>query len=205
VITAEGVPVRTGPIIMDTVHPDLRKKASDAQAFYAHTGCAIADVVPYEDEYGIQIAGALRPDVDPVRVRAFLASDVSPDWRTWNGSPMECVAMLAVNTSGFKHDSLAASAGEAGEYPVDPGDGSVWLDPDGQPLAMVAAGALVLDDADVAVIEGESPEGRQARLDAVVARFSLERKARVQAAMERFAGAPCADVLPVVRRFPRPR
>jgi 2'-5' RNA ligase len=201
VITAEGTPVRTGPIIMDTVHPDLRKKASDAQAFYAHTGCAIADVVPYEDEYGIQIAGALRPDVDPVRVRAFLASDVSPDWRTWNGSPMECVAMLAVNTSGFKHDSRAASAGEAGEYPVDPGDGSVWLDPDGQPLAMVAAGALVLDDADVAVIEGESPEGRQARLDAVVARFSLERKARVAAAMERFAlAAPRTGIT-----FVRPR
>jgi 2'-5' RNA ligase len=200
VITAEGTAVRTGPIIMDTVHPDLRKRASDAQAFYAHTGCATSDVVPYEDDYGIQVAGALRPDVDEVRLRAFRASDISPDWRTWNGSPMECVAMLAVNTSGFKHDSLAASAGEAGEYPVDPGDGSVWLDPDGQPLAMVAAGSLVLDAADAAVIEGESPEGRQARLDAVVARFSLERQARVQAAMERFAGGMCGDVTPLEAR-----
>jgi ribosomal protein S12 len=50
------------------------------------------------------------------------------------------------------------------------------------------------------VIEGESPEGRQARLDAVVARFSLERQARVHAAMERFAGGMCGDVTPLEAR-----
>lgn len=119
VLTAEGTQVRTGPLVMDTVHPDLRWKASDAQAFYSDTGCAVADIVPYEDKYGIAVFGAIRPDVTPAQLRALRASDVSPDWRSINGHRLECCAMLAVNNSGFKlPQTIVASAGvviEAGE------------------------------------------------------------------------------------------
>lgn len=139
VLTAEGTSVRTGPIVMDTVHPDLRWRASDAQAFYADTGCAVCDVVPYEDEFGIVVVGAMRPDVPPARLRAFRASDISPDWRTIDGQPRECCALVAVNNSGFKMpQSLAAAAGMF----VEPGFSAVAFDADDEVYALVASGGV---------------------------------------------------------------
>lgn len=140
-LTAEGTMVATGPIIVDTVHPDLKMRASDAQAFYAHTGCAAADVAVYEDEFGIVVAGAVRPTATMAQVRALRGGDVSPDWRRVNGSPLECVAMLTVNNSGFKVPlALAASAGEA----FVPGEDAHGLfDVESNELvALVAAGRL---------------------------------------------------------------
>lgn len=122
-LTQEGRLINTGPLLVDTVHPDLRMRASDAMAFYAHTGCAVADVAVYEDKYGIQVAGACRSGVTYDQMRAMRGSDVSPDWRPMRqyGGRREVVAMLFVNNSGFKvrdHQSdghelpaLVASAG----------------------------------------------------------------------------------------------
>ena len=139
VVTAEGDTIRTGPLVMDTVHPDLKWRASDAMAFYAHSGSAMADVVPYEDKYGIQLAGALRPDVTGAQLRALRGSDISPDWRTVNGRHNECVALLAVNNSGFK-PQLKALAASAGQY-VRPGETAVAYDGD-DVFALVASGAV---------------------------------------------------------------
>lgn len=136
VLTAEGDTVRTGPIVMDTVHPDLRRAASDAMAFYAHTGAAVADVVPYDTEFGIYIAGVMRPSATPEQIRNLRASDISPDWRFINGNPRECCALLAVNNGGFKvPQSLAASAGDY----IMPGDTAVAVKGE-EILALVASG-----------------------------------------------------------------
>lgn len=136
VLTAEGDTVRTGPIVMDTVHPDLRRAASDAMAFYAHTGAAVADVVPYDTEFGIYIAGVMRPSATPEQIRNLRASDISPDWRFINGNPRECCALLAVNNGGFKvPQALAASAGDY----IMPGDTAVAVKGD-EILALVASG-----------------------------------------------------------------
>lgn len=138
VITAEGETVRTGPLVMDTVHPDLRRQASDAMAFYAHTGSAVADVVPYDTEFGIYLAGVMRPDATPTQIRNLRASDFSPDWRLINGNPRECCAILAVNNSGFKvPQALAASAGDY----VMPGHMAIAVDRDENVLALVASGS----------------------------------------------------------------
>lgn len=141
VVTHEGTSVRTGPIVMDTVHPDLRWQASDAQAFYADTGSAICDVVPYEDRYGLAVAGAVRPNVTPAQLRAFRASDISPDWRTIDGKPRECCAMLAVNNSGFKlPERLVASGGMV----IQPGETAVAIDHD-EVYALVASGPMSVE------------------------------------------------------------
>lgn len=145
VLTAEGTIVRTGPLVMDTVHPDLQKMASDAQAFYADTGCAVADVVPYEDQFGILIAGAVRPTATPEQIRALRGSDISPDWRTINGYRRECCAMLAVNNSGFKvPQTLVASAGTMF---VEPGEARAFIGDDGEVLALVASAATITETA----------------------------------------------------------
>lgn len=134
IVTREGTVLAVGPVIMDTVHPDLFMQASDAQAFYAHTGCAVADVRLYTNEHGIVAAGAVRPGIDRLTLRRFMASDISPDWRPISGEH-RLVSLLAVNTSGFLVEGIAASAGRFQPWGiVDLSTGEVG--------ALVAAGAV---------------------------------------------------------------
>lgn len=136
VLTAEGALVATGPIFMDTVHPSLRLKASDAQAHYHDTGCAFADVALYENEFGIVAAGALRPGLTEAQVRRARGSDVSPDWRTIKGD-LEVVGLLSVNVSGFVVKGLVASGAQV------PGVARGLYDStEGKVMALVAAGMV---------------------------------------------------------------
>lgn len=143
VLTAEGELVATGPIFMDTVHPNLRLVASDAQSFYADTGCAVADVALYENEFGIVAAGALRPGLSPEQVRRFRGSDVSPDWRTIGGR-LEVVGLLAVNVSGFVVESSLVASGGALSVPR-----GVWDSVAGEVTALVAAGMVRSDESEL--------------------------------------------------------
>ena len=99
-VCADGSRVAVGQITMDTGHAPISDSASRAAAHYDHTGAAVVDVRAGEDDHGIWIAGALRPDVMPERIRALMASDVSGDWRRI-GASLELVAVLAVNVPGF--------------------------------------------------------------------------------------------------------
>lgn len=116
-VTASGTRLATGVIVMDTVHPKLKgMAANEASSFYDNTGCAFADVKVYEDEFGIQITGAVRPSVSALQLRAINGSDFSPDWRGVDGN-LEMVALLACCLSGFLVEAnyaLVASAGMVG-------------------------------------------------------------------------------------------
>lgn len=188
-LTAEGTLIATGPIVMDTVHPDLKLRASDAQAFYAHTGCAVADVAAYDTPKGIYITGALRPTITPTQLRALRGSDISPDWRSVDGR-LECVAMLAVNTSGFITPALVASGGEEIDLTdaVAPGVLSARVSmSDGQVMSLVAAGMVMhspLDElrTEFAALRAEFV-GMRAELDE---RLNAELTARQDVAKERF-------------------
>lgn len=176
VLTAEGDLVATGPVFMDTVHPDLRLRASDTQAFYADTGCAVADVALYENEHGIVAAGALRPGLSPEQVRRFRGSDVSPDWRQINGR-LEVVGLLSVNVSGFIVEGLVASGAEVSN------PRGLWNSAEGELTTLVAAGMVRHADtemsdlrAEVAALRAEMDDFREA-----------VRPIRAQRASERFA------------------
>jgi hypothetical protein len=195
VLTREGEMVSTGPVIMDTVHPNLLWDASDAQAFYAHTGSAIADVRLYTNEWGIVAAGAVRPDVASATVRRFRGSDISPDWRVIGGEH-KLVSLLAVNTSGFLVEGIAASAGRFQPW-------GFYDSVSGEFGALVAAGAIIKEpdlsiDADeladlrseVTQLRGEQVQLRRvveelvsAREEASDASARAERTARAEAAM----------------------
>jgi len=151
VLTAEGTMVATGPIYADTVHPNLKMNASDTQAFYAHTGCALGDVVLYEGEFGILAAGAVKSDVSPEAVNRLRAAGVSPDWRNIRRN-LEIVGLLSVNVSGFPVSTataLAASAGDGeastrGIVPIGGGTPRYrWNPEDEQFDSLVAAGSMV--------------------------------------------------------------
>lgn len=113
VITREGSEISVGHLTLDTLHAGKQLGAADTIAHYEHTGRAAADVAAGDDEIGIWVAGALRPNVTEEQVRALRASPLSGDWRRIGGS-LELVAALAVNVPGFpvpRPQGMVASGG----------------------------------------------------------------------------------------------
>lgn len=98
--TQEGADVSVGHLTFNTGHADIRSNAYNAASHYDHTGAVAADVVAGEDQFGIWVAGALRPHLTEEEVRAFKAAPLSGDWRRI-GARMELVGALSVNTPGF--------------------------------------------------------------------------------------------------------
>ena len=98
--TDDGKKVNVGQITLTGGHAPLDGKLPDVVAHYDNTKSAVMDVSVGEDKHGIWVAGALRPDIDELRLRAIRASSVSGDWRPINGH-LELVAVCAVNVPGF--------------------------------------------------------------------------------------------------------
>lgn len=121
--TEEGVDMPVGQITLAGGHADIRASAAEAVKHYDDTASAVIDVHAGEDQFGIWVAGSLRPGVTPEQVRALRASAPSGDWRPIRGS-LELVAVCQVNVPGFP----IARAMVAG----------------GQITALVAAGASTL-------------------------------------------------------------
>ena len=112
-----------GQLTLAGGHASLEASARDAVKHYDDTASAVADVHAGEDQFGIWVAGALRPGTTPEQIRALRASAPSGDWRPIKGA-LELVAVCQVNVPGFP----IARARVAG----------------GQVYALVAAGAAVL-------------------------------------------------------------
>lgn len=118
--TADGTDLMVGQLTLAGGHADLRLDHRRAAAHYDNTESAVADVVAGEDEFGIWVAGAMRPTVSEAQIRAFRASDPSGDWRMTDDG-LELVAVCQVNVPGFPVARTMVAAG--------------------QPMALVAAGA----------------------------------------------------------------
>lgn len=114
VLCADGTEVAVGHLTMDTGHADQYASAAKTVAHYDNTGYVVADIAVGDDEYGIWMAGCIRPGTQPEHVYALRASTVSGDWRTIGRHPLELVAALVVNVPGFPipRTQLAASGGK---------------------------------------------------------------------------------------------
>ena len=112
VVTAEGRRVAAGKITLGGPHADLRASRVEAQRHYDDSCLAVADVVAGEDEHGIWLAGAVRPDAPVEQVRALRAAPISGDWRTVNGR-LELVGALGVNVPGFPVPRALVASGAA--------------------------------------------------------------------------------------------
>jgi hypothetical protein len=110
IICDDGTRLSCGKITMDTGHAGLSLDAPRTIRHYDDTGTAIADVRCGEDDDGIWIAGALRPGITPLQVRALMAADLSGDWR-YIGGNLELVAALAVNVPGYHKPRYASIKG----------------------------------------------------------------------------------------------
>lgn len=101
VTCSDGTVVGTGPLTISADHAELRGITwLEAKDHYAHTGLAVADVTCGEDEHGIWMAGAVRPNADPAMVEILRRHGPSGDWRMVGGH-LELIAILVVNTQGF--------------------------------------------------------------------------------------------------------
>jgi hypothetical protein len=120
--SVEETPV--GHITMNTGHALLTDDSHAAAAHYDNTGTCVADICVGEDEFGIWVAGAARPDAD---LDALRSASLSGDWRRIDGN-LELVAALAVNVPGFPipRTTVAMAAGAQ--------------------LALVASGVVEQDD-----------------------------------------------------------
>lgn len=122
VVCADGARVAVGQITVGTGHAPLHYGASPAAEHYDNTGAAVADVAVGNDQYGIWVAGAVRPGADPLKVYELQAAgQVSGDWRRIGGQ-LRLVGLLAVNVPGFPVPKMRARVAS------------------GQPQALVAAG-----------------------------------------------------------------
>ena len=110
--TDEG-DVQVGQLTLAGGHASLQASAEEAVKHYDDTASAVADVVAGEDQFGIWVAGALRPDVTPSQIRAFRASSPSGDWRPINGR-LELVAVCQVNVPGFPIARAITASGVPG-------------------------------------------------------------------------------------------
>jgi len=142
--------VMSGPIWIECDHADLDLNEHQAKEFMAHTGSAVADVAAYEDEWGIQIAGCVRPDATPAQFRAFEGSDVSPDWRPQPGGGHELIGMVVVNRSGFitKAEKVLTASGAETRKVADGRPRVRWDEQNDRPLAMVAVGMVCQETED---------------------------------------------------------
>ena len=118
-----GTRVPIGQITVGTGHAPLHYGAQAAAEHYDNTGSVVADVAVGNDQHGIWVAGAIRPNADPLSVYELRASGrVSGDWRRIGGQ-LRMVGLLGVNVAGFLEEAKMRTLVSAG-----------------QPQALVAAG-----------------------------------------------------------------
>ena len=137
--------VNVGQITLAGGHASIEASVAETVAHYDNTRSAVMDVAVGEDRYGIWVAGALRPDVDDLQLRAVRASSVSGDWRPINGN-LELVAVCSVNVPGFPIPRARVASGQV--------------------VALVAAGTEELVELS---LQGRSDDGLREVLNATTA------------------------------------
>ncbi len=143
--------------------------AAKARGHYDGSKDAIqyADCSAGDDDYGIWVAGSVRPGVTDEQTREFRALAPSGDWRKIAGH-LELVACVQVPVPGFPVPRALAASGEQSGWPQGPRAALR----DGEIISLVAAGRVVADPhgSRFARLEGEIGE-----LRALIGSISRER------------------------------
>lgn len=108
--TGKGIP--TGVITLDTTHGVTADGKIKSHDHLADTGRAVVDVNAGFDQYGLWVAGKLRPGVTDRELAALRGSTLSGEWHPIGGK-QRLVGILAVNSPGYliQRRGVAASAG----------------------------------------------------------------------------------------------
>lgn len=111
VVDTDGGERRVGCLTYGIGHADPRMRASAATAHYDKLDSVMAYVAIGDDQFGIWYSGVIRPgvsddDIDMLRAIGAL----SGDWRN-DGSGLDLIAAVAVNTGGYPVPAFAADNG----------------------------------------------------------------------------------------------
>lgn len=154
--------VATGRLTMLAGHADLDADAATAAAHYDNVATAVADVIAWDDEYGVAVAGAARPGTTAEQMRMAMASPPSGDWRVIDND-LELVAALLVNVPGFPTPRAALAASGAitalvAAGAIRPKETPVTTPPPPPDTADPAADPVLLQTGDVVTVD---PQGGQ--------------------------------------------
>jgi hypothetical protein len=137
--TAEGTVVYVGHMTFGGGHAPLDLSSQSAAAFYDNTSTVSADIRVGEDEFGVWVAGALRPGLSEEDTRVVRSAPLSGDWRPIAGK-LQLIAAHGVNVPGFpipKAKVLVAAGGETQSLIItedcdcyEDGDGDIILNED---------------------------------------------------------------------------
>lgn len=175
--TADGTLVAVGQITMDTGHAGKDDAPGPAVSHYDNTGTGVADVAAGEDEFGIWVAGAMRPGVSDNQLYALKATGaLSGDWRRIGGN-LELVAALAVNVPGFPIPKTAMAASITGQQLSLVAAAVVSVDPNALDAERVAVAVLTKLD------EREAATARRVRAQALLAATNTLRVEALAAAV----------------------
>jgi hypothetical protein len=100
VVCDDGEHVPVGNLTLGPRHADARLGYRAAVEHYDSANCGVAVVRCYEDDYGIQFAGALTPGVTAEQLYDLRRCPVSGDWRKIGGQ-LDLIGVLAVNSGGY--------------------------------------------------------------------------------------------------------
>lgn len=149
----ERVEVQFGHLTMGAGHADSGLGPREAARHYDDASTRVARVRVGEDEFGVWVAGQVRPELTLAQRRDLNESQLSGDWRRIGGS-LELVAALAVNSPGFPVPRSRVASG-------------------GRVMSLVAAGVprgaggpVVFDEAALADRIVDRIEQRRAQADA---------------------------------------
>lgn len=121
VLTCEdSEPLAVGCLTLDLNHADRRAPARLAADHYDHSGTVFAFVRAGEDEFGVWVAGALAPGLDPAVIEKARRMRLSGDWRP-TPQGYELIAAQSVPVPGFVPTSLIADGRQVLVSTVGPG------------------------------------------------------------------------------------
>jgi hypothetical protein len=100
VVCDDGEHVAVGNLTLGPRHADARLGYRAAVEHYDSANCGVAVVRCYEDDYGIQFAGALTPGVTAEQLYDLRRCPVSGDWRKIGGQ-LDLIGVLSVNSGGY--------------------------------------------------------------------------------------------------------
>ena len=86
VMTADGKMLGVGCLTFDVSHADIRASTDAAKRHYDHSGTVAAFVRAGQDNYGVYVAGAIKPGMTDDQIEMMRRLSLSGDWRPKGGN-----------------------------------------------------------------------------------------------------------------------
>lgn len=152
--------LEVGCLTVDVSHADTRSSLAAAKRHYDDSGTVAAYVRAGEDQWGVWVAGALHPGLEPEKVELLRRLSLSGDWRPKQGT-YHLIAAQAVPVPGFPVRARVADGEQVSLITVGPSQPSiVKLASDD---ALVASAMLSLASKMDALVSGLQPLVEDAR------------------------------------------